>query len=240
MYLPQTYYRTYYRPVAVTAYSPVTTCSPCSGCCTSYYPTTAWSYQPCLVPYTTYRVVYSNPCLPAVSCAPCGCGCGCGSACGCGCSSCGSTCGTSAGCPSCGVTAPANLNPVPAESGATLGAPAAAPEHGAPALHAPAVPPAAGGTQETYPSKAGAAPAPEKPAPPTTFDKGSSWQRSPVPSAPANGRGPALPAQPVDGRTTSLPVYRASYYQLIASPPKSAPVHHDTVLDDSGWHAAGD
>ncbi len=64
MYLPQTYYRTYYRPVAVTAYSPVTTCSPCSGCCTSYYPTTAWSYQPCLVPYTTYRVVTPIPASP--------------------------------------------------------------------------------------------------------------------------------------------------------------------------------
>ena len=65
---------------------PGTTCSPCGGCCTSYYPATAWSYQPCLVPYTSYRVVYSNPCVSAGELRAVRNGCGC---CGSGCGTCG-------------------------------------------------------------------------------------------------------------------------------------------------------
>ncbi len=74
-YLPQTCYRTVYRPVQVTACSACTGCDPCSGCPVTYYrPVTTWTYQATRVPYTTYRLVYSNPCCPSVSCGPCAAG----------------------------------------------------------------------------------------------------------------------------------------------------------------------
>ena len=171
MYLPTTYYRTYYRPLAVTAYSPVTSCGACGcPCTTCYYPTTAWTYQPCLVPYTSYRVVYSNPC------SACGCGCGsCCGGCGCGscfggCGSCGSGCGSCvSGCGSCGSAEPGagrmsvlrrpgargvygagHCEPGPApDGGVTVGPPVIAP---APAVRVPVGPSPSDVAPGQYPS----------------------------------------------------------------------------------------
>ncbi len=69
-YVPQTCYRTVYRMVPVTTCQALRSCDFCSGCpVTSYRPVT--TYQRCaqLIPYTTYRAVWSNPCV--TSYAPC-------------------------------------------------------------------------------------------------------------------------------------------------------------------------
>lgn len=67
-YVPQTCYRTVYQRVPVTTCGSFTGCDPCTGCPVTYYrPVTTWSYQAAYVPYTTYRLVYSDPCSP---CAP--------------------------------------------------------------------------------------------------------------------------------------------------------------------------
>jgi len=77
-YVPQTCYRTVYQPVPVTTCQATPCCDPCTGCpMTAYYPTTTWTYQARLIPYTTYRIVYSNPCSPCAGysyspCASCG------------------------------------------------------------------------------------------------------------------------------------------------------------------------
>jgi len=74
-YVPQTCYRTVCRTVPVTTCQAVRSCDPCTGCpVTCYRPVTA--YQRCtqLIPYTTYRMVWSNPC--ATSYSPCATGCG--------------------------------------------------------------------------------------------------------------------------------------------------------------------
>ena len=89
--------RTTYRMPYVTAYAPAcTSCAPTScvscmpqtccyasqTCCyvpqtcyrTVYRPLLTGSFRPLLVPYTTYRAVYSNPCVtcnPCATCNPC-------------------------------------------------------------------------------------------------------------------------------------------------------------------------
>ena len=71
-------------------------------------------------------------------------------------------------------------------------------------------------------------PIPAEKAAPDIYQKKSSWQQ---PVAP--------PRQPTDNRTTARPVYQTGYFQLIASPPKTAPIH-DASLGDDGWQAARD
>ena len=64
-YVPQTAYRTAYRQVPVTGYVPATCYDPCTGCPrVTYRPVTSWAYRTVLEPYTTYRIVYANPCCP--------------------------------------------------------------------------------------------------------------------------------------------------------------------------------
>jgi hypothetical protein len=75
---------------------------------------------------------------------------------------------------------------------------------------------------------------------PIPSGKGTSWQPPlPWPSAPRSGNGPIATPVPPENRTTALPVYRAGYYQLIASPAKAAPVR-GAAADDGGWQAAQD
>ena len=67
-YVPQTCYRTVYRRVPVATCGAFTCSDPCTGCPVTYYrPVTSWTYQAAYVPYTTYRLVYSNPCNPCVT-----------------------------------------------------------------------------------------------------------------------------------------------------------------------------
>ncbi len=67
-YVPQTCYRTQYVQVPVVSYYQAPTIDPSTGCpVTCMRPTTTYVTQARLVPYTTYRVVYSNPCSTAVA-----------------------------------------------------------------------------------------------------------------------------------------------------------------------------
>ncbi|MBN2216184.1 MAG: hypothetical protein JW719_02280 [Pirellulales bacterium] len=123
-YVPQTCYRTVCATVPVTTCQAVTSCDPCSGCpVTSYRPVTVYQRTAQLIPYTTYRMVWSNPCATTV--APCG-------------TSCGTTCGTASyasaisfgspvagsGSSCCGLRAPASasgsIEPSP-ETGTSTG-----------------------------------------------------------------------------------------------------------------------
>jgi hypothetical protein len=71
-YVPQTYYRTVYRQVPVTTYGAFSGCDPCTGCPVTYYrPVTSWAYQAALMPYATYRIVYSDAYSPCVSSSGC-------------------------------------------------------------------------------------------------------------------------------------------------------------------------
>ena len=59
-YVPQTYYRQQCSYVPVTTYRPVTTFDPCTACpVTAYRPVVVYRPQVTLVPYTSYRIVYS-------------------------------------------------------------------------------------------------------------------------------------------------------------------------------------
>ncbi|HET6881195.1 MAG TPA: hypothetical protein VFI31_13630, partial [Pirellulales bacterium] len=67
-YVPQTCYRTQYVNVPVTTYRPIQGRDPCTGCpVTCMRPTTTVVQQAQLVPYTTYRMVLSNPCCGAAT-----------------------------------------------------------------------------------------------------------------------------------------------------------------------------
>ena len=78
-------------------------------------------------------------------------------------------------------------------------------------------------------------------SPPNTFQKSNSTTPpGPTTVIPGNNSGLVLPALiGPENRTTALPVHQASYFQLIASPPKTAPVR-TAKLDDSGWRASHD
>ena len=73
-YVPQTCYRTVCDTVPTTVCQPVTACDPCTGCpVTTYRPVTTLTRRVRLVPYTTYRMVWSNvTSIGSVSCDPCG------------------------------------------------------------------------------------------------------------------------------------------------------------------------
>lgn len=67
-YVPQTCYRTQYVNVPVTTYRPAIGRDPCTGCpVTAMRPTVTMVQQARLVPYTTYRMVMSNPCCGAAA-----------------------------------------------------------------------------------------------------------------------------------------------------------------------------
>jgi len=69
-YVPQTYYRTVYRTTPVTTCQAVTCCDPCTGCpVTVYRPVVSYVQSAQLVPYTTYRAVWTNAYAP--TCSPC-------------------------------------------------------------------------------------------------------------------------------------------------------------------------
>ena len=82
-YVPQTCYRTVYETVPTTTCRPITYRDPCNGCpVTCYRAVTSYARRARLVPYTTYRMVWSNVCTPVCptygtvtsSCPSCGIG----------------------------------------------------------------------------------------------------------------------------------------------------------------------
>ena len=70
-YMPTVVYRALYQPAVVTAYPPVyqpvyqAAYAPASYAVTAYRPPFAWAYQGSLVPYTTYRPLYTA--MPVVA-----------------------------------------------------------------------------------------------------------------------------------------------------------------------------
>jgi hypothetical protein len=70
--VPYTAYRMVYQQTPVTTYTACTRCDTCTGCpVTCYRPVTTWSYRAALVPYTTYRLVYSSACSSCASYSGC-------------------------------------------------------------------------------------------------------------------------------------------------------------------------
>ncbi|MBN1910682.1 MAG: hypothetical protein JW818_13130 [Pirellulales bacterium] len=98
-YVPQTCYRTVYQMTPVTSCVATAGCDPCTGCpVTVYRPVTNYVRSAQLVPYTTYRRVWTTVASPCVSsCSPCASGY--------------ST--VSSGCSSCGVSATSATTPIP-------------------------------------------------------------------------------------------------------------------------------
>ncbi len=229
-YVPQTCYRTMYSSVPVTSYRPVTSSDPCTGCpVTSYMPVTSYVQKPVVVPYTTYRPVYTAAYAPACGCSTCGC-----SACGTG--ACGAATATyyAPAAPSCGcaaAAAPVATYYAPAAPSCGCGAAAAAPTatYYAPAApaatyYAPAAAPAApscgcGATSMNYaPSTAGStayyptttAPTttyyvPPRTAPTTTYSSPSYVTQQAV-TAPATASTPAPVLQSSDQPIIKLPM----------------------------------
>jgi len=70
-YVPQTCYRTVFRPVPVVTCRVVTRWPLLSPYPVTYFrPVRRWLPQAHLVPYTTHRLVYSDPCIPCVTYRP--------------------------------------------------------------------------------------------------------------------------------------------------------------------------
>lgn len=70
--VPQTTYRTVYRPVPVTVYQPVAACGPCGNQTTTMRPVVTYRMQPQVVPYVGNQPTYAPGYAPAVSGSPTG------------------------------------------------------------------------------------------------------------------------------------------------------------------------
>lgn len=102
-YVPETSYRSVSRLTPMTVCRPVTSCDPCTGCPVTYYrPSTSLVRTTQLIPYTTYRAVWSNPCATSVGV----CGTGCGTGYGTYAPMSSSVISSPSGCTSCGTPAP--------------------------------------------------------------------------------------------------------------------------------------
>ncbi len=221
-YVPQTCYRTVYHPVATTVLSPVVSYDPCTGCpVTAYRPVTTFAQRAYSVPYTTYRMVYTNPCAacaPTVPCNPCG-----------GLASPAVVAG--AGCAPCAPSVPPSVSPIPMSpssgslpyypavpSGASSGtilppAGASAPANGLPATFKE--PGASSGGQQDLRAKPDAS---TRPVPP-----------SPSRSSPAEGRTASRTVR----SASSVSVLNASYdRELPAVPAAITPARFRPGIDD--------
>jgi len=214
-YVPQTCYRTVYRPVATTVLSPVTSYDPCTGCpVTAYRPVTTLAQRAFAVPYTTYRLVYANPCAacaPTVSCNPCG-------------GLVGSTVVTGPGCAACAPGAPQpRPSPIPMS-----------PSSGALPYY-PAVPSGPSSGTVSPPSGSGTPPSGQ----PSTFKTpgASSGGQDDLRAKPDASTRPASPkpsqSSPAEGRTASLMVRNASYdRELPAASAAASPARFRPGIDD--------
>ena len=219
-YVPQTSYRTAYRPMPVTTCQAVRASDPCTGCpVTVFRPITTYAYRPVLVPYTSYRIVAMNPCgsccaapvcgscalaprapraaaaHPCSTCAPCG-----------GCSSCGAGAPLgipSSGCSSCGASsAPMTYAPGPATlaPGPTTYAPG-------PATYAPGPTSSPVITSGPLPMPASSGGVPTRAAPssgpPRTFAPGPPGSSPPSSSSPSSSPPSTSPGSPTYGSPKS-------------------------------------
>jgi len=266
-YVPTTFYRTEYRMVPTTTCQAVTYYEPCSGCpMVTYRPVTSWAYRPQLVPYNTYRIVYSAPAttcaaapmasygvvVPAAVSRP--------------------------GCASCSGAAPAStvISPTPSSTSTVLPPPslpgplpitsqpatvapwqggtsrygAISPLNGSPSMSSGSTPGPSGQSSpgsgsSTSPSASPAPAAPDtRPGPIKTFEKGtqpSTQERlKPTPDSntgPEPGKMPELGSP--QGRTAQRPIVRPAVYVQPVSSRSQAGSPVPRRLDTSGWEAAG-
>lgn len=173
-YVPQTCYRRQIVRVPVTTYRRIQTCDPCTGCpvtvmrpCTSYVRTAR------LVPYTTYRVVRSNPCCPT-TCCPTSC---CPTS-SCGTSSCGSSPCAGGACPGGACGASTFAGPTTSYSPGTTYAPSS----GAPVRSIPT--PSSSPNTPSLPATKEPAKATEQPK---TFAEPQTNLQPPIPAIPSGG-----------------------------------------------------
>ncbi len=215
-YVPQTAYRTVYSPVPVTTLSPVTSCDPCSGCpTTSMVPTTTYVQRPVVVPYTTYRPVYSTYYAPAPAPACC-------AAPACGCGACGGACATPAPAttyyqPSASYYQPSTSYYQP--SAVVPGAPGCGcAAHAAPAYSGAPVPAYSGAPAPAYNSTSTYAPAY---APPSSYPPSGQTIVSPAPNGTSPYVGPATSAPTISNGSTVQP---QNTYAPVASPSGEPPM----------------
>jgi hypothetical protein len=226
-YVPQTCYRTQYVSVPVTTYRPVTGRDPCTGCpVTCLRPATTIVQQARLVPYTTYRMVLSNPCCgaattaayapsyaPSIGYTPA--------------ASCGGCSGAAAPMTYAQPAASAPYYGSAAASSTIISSPAADAAASAPTL---AAPPAGSAGTPTF-----AAPRQKAEKPIQTIDENGSTEENGSESK-ASGTGNVLSPrlfQPND-RTTSYSILRAgtrpvAYRETAPAPPQQRPI------DDGDW-----
>jgi hypothetical protein len=209
-YVPQTCYRTQYVSVPVTTYRPIAGCDPCTGCpVTTYRPITAYVWQPRLVPYSSFRLVYSGA---AYGSAMYGGGCAAG---GCPAVSTGYYAATAV--PSCcspastAITTPYLSPTAPSPGSWTVPGPSSAPAY--PSSSAP--PP-------TFQNGSGqSGPEPEKKMPPIPDEKTD--QDSPPASDSNPTSGPQLGDS--ESKMTAAPPLRAWSYTLVSWPPRVPRAH---------------
>ncbi len=225
-YVPQTAYQAVYRPVPVTAYQPIATWDPCTGCTTTAYrPVIAWGYQAQLVPTTTYRMVCSTPAVtyapPAATYGSLGTPVWSSSVAGVGCG----TCAPATGVPSLSPM-PSPLS-TPPSSGAPMttpgpvpSTPSAAGASGASGTGLSAPGTSAAGSGGTGGASPAASPAPSSPGTPS----GTTPTYAPPPGSTTPPTGPLSPSAP--GRSGSL--FDSPGFRLRVTPgpatPSSTPV----------------
>lgn len=155
-YMPQTCYRTVLQQVPVTAFQPVASCDPCGNQVTAMRPVVTFQTQARLVPFTTYRPVYT----PMTSFAPVSVGCPTGGCPTSGCNSCGSNVSyaspvsSASGCSSCSAAStPSYSNPVyssPAPSYSSTPSYSPAPTNGSSTTPTPALSPSEPTRPQTF------------------------------------------------------------------------------------------
>ncbi|NLE37826.1 MAG: hypothetical protein GX621_07360 [Pirellulaceae bacterium] len=215
-YVPQTSYRTVCRTVPVTTCQAITSCDPCTGCpVTTYRPVTVYQLSAQLIPYTTYRAVWSNPCT--TSCT----------------TSCGvvpgavSYSGTTSGCgAACGGA------PAPASSGSTLQPTPDAGATGAPPMTFGG---SQGSTNTTYYGNGASVPARE-------YDvkrQEDVVQPAPVPSPEVEPKSYSKPQElQLDGRTAARPIRQVAYTSTSTGYLEPARMKTTGPADSTGWRSS--
>lgn len=216
-YVPQTSYRTVCRTVPVTSCMAVTSCDPCTGCpVTTFRPVTAYQRSVQLIPYTTYRAVWSNPCVsPCVS--PCTTSCG-------GVPGAVSYSGTTSGCGAAcgGISAPVSsgstLQPTP-DAGATGSQPMTFGPQGT--------------SNTTHYGSGTSVPAQGH----EVKRQGDEVQPAPVPSPEVEPKSFSKPRElDLDGRTAARPIRQVSYTTTAYLEP--AQMKTTGLADSTGWRSS--
>lgn len=220
-YMPSVVYRSLYQPAVTTAYRPVVGYNAYSGyAVTTYRPLFGWNYPARLVPYSTYRPVYSSA-VPVVSYMGC------------------SSCPTYSPCDSCSPCAGGACS-----SGSCGAVTYGAPTSGCASCAAPATvtPAPYTGNGETAPSlnnNGNNNSAPPMATPPQTFQQEkpvTEPEAKPIPQTDGKLNSMPTPSLPDPAnRTAARTDYTTARIQLTSAAVQAAP-----VSDNDGWQPAKD